>query len=109
MKSIAVIFIFITFSLSGCDSWKSNPLDENHTVTIRNSTDCDIYVSLDFVEFLHLPFRNDEGIFENVSEDTHELVAYKAYADGYQEELTRLSIMVTERKDYYWTIKDCSP
>jgi hypothetical protein len=102
----SVILMFVIIS-AGCDSWKSSPPDGNHTISVTNSTDCDLGILLDETEYLHLPSRNDMGSFERVAEGYHDLEAYELDSMGPGTQIDAIRIYVSERKDYFWNITDC--
>ena len=104
---LTCILLFFFGGLTGCDSWRDNPLDTIHTVTVINRTSCVVLVVLDDTEVLELPETNDLGTFDNVPEGVHELIAYREVEKGSPEEFTRITLTVTEQKDYLWTLTTC--
>ncbi|MBN1550369.1 hypothetical protein JW979_02820 [bacterium] len=107
---ICLYFFLLLYSniFLSCDSWRDSPLDLNHTITIRNLTQCELYVVLDGNSYINLLDYNSSGSFENVSKGYHELTAYIYNESGIAIEIASLDLVITERKDYYWTIRECS-
>ncbi len=104
---LTFLLLIIFGGLTGCDSWTDNSLDLIHSITVINQTSCVVSVVLDNTDVLELPATGDLGTFDDVPEGVHELVAYREVERGSPEEFTRLTLTVTERKDYLWTLETC--
>ena len=112
MTHLRFLLIFIIFGClfsAGCDPWKSDPLDFIHTITVTNATDCSLVIFLDTDSTQDLPNRNDMCVFDDVPEGAHTLTAYRFESGVPGEEVAFVEIFISERKDYYWSIINCTP
>jgi len=109
-NNLIIVLGFLVICVIACDSWKDNPLDEIHTITVTNKTGCHLTIVLDDgVREFDLPESDDSDIFNDVSEGVHLLTAYHIEGLGIKTEIEEIEILVSERKDYFWTINICDP
>ncbi|MBN1357045.1 hypothetical protein JXA40_12355 [bacterium] len=108
MKSSSKLLLMILVAvLPGCESWRSSPPDENHSITVTNRTECSLGILLDDADFLTLPSRNDFGVFDDVPKGDHFLAAYDLNDPGTDVPVAFVTIHISERKDYYWEVTGC--
>jgi len=100
--------VFIVATFYGCEFWHDSPLDTSHSITVTNLTECYLVILLDQTDYFNLPEYENSDVFENVEEGNHELQAYRQDSFGTNTEIANISIYVSERKDYFWDITDCS-
>jgi hypothetical protein len=109
MKHLFPILLASCLIGFGCDTWKSSPLDETHTITITNLSQCSILVILDGQDTIELTESGSSGQFIDVDEGWHECIAYRDEGDFAPVIIEKLILFISERKDYYWTLNRCGP
>ena len=105
-KKSTVYFVVIFVILSQACDVRDSPLDDKHTISVRNLSECTLAICLDDLDIMYLT-AGSEKFFQDVSEGYHDLAAYLYENQNIGEEIDRVTIFVSREKDYRWDIRNC--